>query len=108
MQESLKTRLSIESEDRQKDKDVQETIFQEVMGRDHHGRMRLFGGGVTPKDVIGTQTMRDQKRAEEMAHLREENCQLKEEMAQQRAKLTEMEMQMRSVMEFMRSSQSSE
>ncbi|KAJ4982406.1 hypothetical protein NE237_033243 [Protea cynaroides] len=58
VQVAFKDRLDKESEERQLDKVVQESIFVDVMGRDCHGRVCLMGLGVTLKELFGTQTMR--------------------------------------------------
>ncbi|XP_042505504.1 uncharacterized protein LOC122082077 [Macadamia integrifolia] len=50
--EKIQRELSLQPEEMQQDNDVIDETFTKVMGRDRRGYVRMFGPGVTPKQVI--------------------------------------------------------
>ncbi|XP_043721067.1 uncharacterized protein LOC122668586 [Telopea speciosissima] len=87
--DQLRVALSKESEERQKDSAVQDEVFRGTLKRNSHGWVRMYGPGVTPKQVFGIEGLRTQRREERIVDLRAENSQLKEKIAQQDDKIAE-------------------
>ena len=85
LQNTLKEKIGEKTVEEQADKTVHESVFTEVLGSDSHGRVRLYGSGVSSKQVFGTkakqieeQNVKIQEQNEKIKKL-EENMQAQEE-----------------------------
>ncbi|XP_042483624.1 uncharacterized protein LOC122063994 [Macadamia integrifolia] len=106
--EKMQRELSLEPEEMQQDNDVIDETFTKVMGRDRRGYVRMFGPGVTPKQVFDLEGLRAQRQGQHISELKLENSQLKEQISQQGVEMNEMKSQIAMLTQFMTSFQSSQ
>ncbi|XP_043687460.1 uncharacterized protein LOC122638672 [Telopea speciosissima] len=72
------------------DSDMQDKIFRETIGEDTHGRVRMYGVGLTPKQIHGTAAKRAASYSRENAQLRTHFMMLQETINEHRAEINEL------------------